>query len=579
MLGPLKPYLGLLNRYRGTLYLGIFLGAVAGIASGAGVPFFIQKVFRTVFEDQQSGYSLGYLIGVAALLPAVFMVRGLAGYYNQYLMSACGIKVLLDVRRAVFDRLQRLPLKWFEDRHSGDLLARIVGDTSQMNYALMTLANEGVQNAFQVVGGIGALVFLSFQKKDIAFILLLLSMAPLIMWPVKRIGDHLKYRGRQLQASLGGVSESLSENLRASVEVRAFNLQDRERAAFEKQLDAAKHAELKVTKYDKLTQPLMEIIAVALVSAAFVYAYRAGIGYEDFAAMGVALYFAMDSVRRLIRAWNIVQRSQGAFERVDAIMNAEAEIEAPRDPVRMDRIEGRIAFAGVHFAYDEDPVFRGLNVDLAAGTVCGLVGPSGAGKSTFAKLVPRFYDVSAGEVTIDGVDVRRIELPVLRSAIAYVPQNPVLFSDTVMNNILLGRAGATREEAMQAARAANAHDFIEQLPLGYDTPVGENATRLSGGQRQRLALARAFLKDAPILILDEATSALDSESEARIQEALERLVKGRTVLIIAHRFSTLKLCDRVLVFEAGRIVASGRHDEVLADSPLYQQLHARQALA
>jgi subfamily B ATP-binding cassette protein MsbA len=173
-------------------------------------------------------------------------------------------------------------------------------------------------------------------------------------------------------------------------------------------------------------------------------------------------------------------------------------------------------------------------------------------------------------VTIDGVDVRRIELPVLRSAIAYVPQNPVLFSDTVMNNILLGRAGATREEAMQAARAANAHDFIEQLPLGYDTPVGENATRLSGGQRQRLALARAFLKDAPILILDEATSALDSESEARIQEALERLVKGRTVLIIAHRFSTLKLCDRVLVFEAGRIVASGRHDEVLADSPLYQ---------
>lgn len=579
MLGPLDNYLPFLRPYTKRIIVGMLLGAVAGITSGLGVPFFIQKVFKTIFENHSGQYSLWYLIGVAALLPAAFVVRGITGYMNQFIISVVGLRMLQDVRAKVFDKLQRLPLRWFEQRHTGDLLSRIVGDTTQMNQALMNLGNDGVQYIFQSIGGVAALVILSIRDRESMFIIMLIAMTPLMTWPVRLIGKHLKYRGREVQNALGGMSEALTENLHGSVEVRAFNLQERERGIFLVRLNQFLRASIKLTKYDKMTQPLMEIIAVTLVSASFVYAYRAGIGFDVFAAMGVAIYFSVDSFKRMVRAWNVVQRSLGAFERVDQIMSAPDDLEGSGGSVKLENAKGAVTFRDVHFAYGEEPTLQGVNLDIAPGTVCGLVGPSGAGKSTFVKLLPRFYDVNAGAVLVDGHDVRELDLPGLRETIAYVPQNPVLFNDTVMNNILLGRAGATPEEAIEAAKAANAHEFITtRLEKGYDTIVGENAGRLSGGQRQRLALARAFLKNAPILILDEATSALDSESEAHIHNALERLVQGRTVFIVAHRFSTLKLCDRVLVFDRGKVVASGKPEELMQSSDLYRQLHELQNL-
>ncbi len=579
MSGPLKNFLPFLKPYMRRILLGMLLGCIAGGASGLGVPFFIQKVFKTIFDSQNTAYSLPYLIGIAACLPGIFLLRGVTGYYNQFIITVVGIRMLQDVRAKVFDKMQRLPLKWYEQRHTGDLLSRIVGDTTQMSQALLSMGNDGVQYVFQSIGGIIYLVILSVQNSEAMFILLLMAMTPLMTWPVRWIGKQLKKRGREVQDALGGMSEALTENLHGSVEVRAFNLQDRERSLFRAKLDQFLHASIKLTRYDKLPQPLMEIIAVSLLSVSFVYAYRAGIGFDVFSGMGAALYFTVDSFKRMVRAWNQVQRSQGAFERVEQIMSAPDDVEGTPGGLKLEKAAGAVAMREVGFAYGEEPTLRGICVDIAPGTVCGLVGPSGAGKSTFVKLLPRFYDVNSGTVLVDGHDVRGLDLASLRSQIAYVPQSPVLFNDTVLNNILLGRPGATREEAIDAARAANADEFIRtRLPQGYDTIVGENAGRLSGGQRQRLALARAFLRDAPILILDEATSALDSESEAHIHNALERLVKGRTVFIVAHRFSTLKLCDRVLVFDRGSIVADGKPDELMKSSGLYRQLHSLQTL-
>lgn len=576
MLDSLRKYWPLLKPQRGLLITGILLGAVAGWAGGFGAPFFIEKVFKTIFEDQERNYALSYLIGVASLLPLVFVMRGAASYGSQYISSLVGMRVLEKVRGQVFDKIQALPLAWFERRHSGDLLSRIVADTTQVQQALMVMASEGVLQPFQIVAGLSALIYFSIQQSEILFILLLVAMAPLMAWPVRLIGKHLKVRGRQVQEALGSVAESLSENLRGVMEVRAFNLQQREKEGFQKRLDAFLVSSMKVVKYEKLSQPLMEVLAVTLVSISFVYAYRAGISFSVFVAMAMALYFTVDSIKRLVRVLNVVQRSQGALERVEQILDEPESIMAPEKPAFLSKVQGRISFRGVHFSYGGEPLFRGIDCEIEPGSVCALVGPSGAGKSTFAKLPLRFYDVDSGSVSIDGIDVRQLDLNNLRSAIALAPQAPVLFNDTVLNNILIGRAGASREEVINAAKAAQAHDFIEQLDNGYDTQVGENAVRLSGGQRQRLALARAFLKNAPILILDEATSALDSESEARIQEALEKLVKGRTVLMIAHRFSTLKLCDRILVFDQGQIVASGPHEELIRSSELYHQLYQRQ---
>lgn len=580
MKGPLKPYLVFLKPYTRKILLGILLGSIAGAASGLGIPFFIEKVFKTIFNNQDVDYSLLYLIGVAACLPAVFLVRGVAGYGNQYTITVVGLRMLQDVRAKVFNKMQSLPLKWFEQRHTGDVLARVVGDTTQMNQALLSLGNDGVQYVFQSIGGIVYLILLSVQNKDSVFILLLIAMTPLMTWPVRRIGKHLKRRGRQVQDSLGDMSEALTENLHGSVEIRAFNLQEHERTRFQKRLDEFLLWSIKLTKYEKLPQPLMEIIAVTLISISFVYAYRAGIGFDVFSGMGTALYFTVDSFKRMVRAWNQVQRSQGAFERVEQIMNAPDAMEENEAGLVLDTVQGTVELKSVNFAYGDEPTLNDITVEIRPGTVCGLVGPSGAGKSTFVKLLPRFYDVGSGSVCVDGHDVRELNLASLREHIAYVPQSPVLFNDTVLNNILLGRPGATKEEAIEAAKAANADEFIRtRLEKGYDTIVGENAGRLSGGQRQRIALARAFLRNAPILILDEATSALDSESEAHIHNALERLVKGRTVFIVAHRFSTLKLCDKVLVFDRGQIAASGTAEELMQSSDLYRQLHQLQALS
>jgi len=357
--------------------------------------------------------------------------------------------------------------------------------------------------------------------------------------------------------------------------VRSFNLQEREKARFMDKLQSYNYFAMKMAKYYHLTQPFMELLAVIMVSLAFLYSYQKGIGFSAFAAMGAALYFTIDALKRLARMLNGLQKASGSFERVETVLAEQETVRDQIQPVIIEKPVGNLRFEQVRFSYGDsveapDLVIGELEIPL--GTTCALVGPSGAGKSTFAKLVQRFYDPQSGHILFDGVDIRTLKKEQLRQCIAFVPQAPVLFNGTVRDNILMARPGASEEEVIEAARKAYAEEFILSLPDGYDAIVGENAVRLSGGQRQRLALARAFLKDAPILILDEATSALDSESEERIQQALASLPSNRTLLIIAHRFATIRMAGRILLFDKGRIRCQGDFQTLLQDD-LFRRLY------
>lgn len=572
-----------LRAHQRILWAGLLAGLLAGVASGAAVPYFMEIVYGRLFNARAEGHSALYVILVASLLPAVFLLRGVASYANQYLMTRCGLEVLRALRQRIFDKIQRLPMAWFERQRSGDLIARLVGDTQQIQNAIMTVAREGVVAPFVILSGIAYLISLSIRESEAAFLLLLLLLAPLIILPVRLIGRHLKHRGRQVQGALGETTHALQENLRGVMEVRAFNLEERQSQRFAAALDSHFHAFMKMTKYDKLTQPIMELEAVIVVAIAFVYAYYQNLEFGVFLALGLALYFTTDSVKRLLRVLNEVQKSQGAAERLDSIQSEPEDRDpagAPDEPGAQDwpgRVEGQVVFEQVTFGYAAEPVFRGLDRRIEAGTFCALVGPSGSGKSTFVKLLARFYEPSEGVIRIDGVPVNQVSVQQLRDQIAIVPQAPVLFDATVAENIALARPDASPDEIRAAAKAAYADEFIRELPQQYDAPVGENAIRLSGGQRQRIALARAFLKNAPILILDEATSALDAESESRIQEALLANARGRTVFVIAHRFSTIQNADRILLFEHGAITGDGSLDELMSH-PTFKRLYEQQML-
>jgi subfamily B ATP-binding cassette protein MsbA len=357
-------------------------------------------------------------------------------------------------------------------------------------------------------------------------------------------------------------------------------LEDMEVGRFRDLSRAMLTAQMKVVKYAQALAPSIEIISSIGMSITLVYAYRMHIPLESFLAIIAALVVCYDPVKKLGALSNEIRRGEVSLERLEEVLNEPVEIADPEHPVPVDRLSGDIAFSDVTFAYKKgESVLRDISIRIPTGTVCALVGPSGAGKSTFASLVPRFHDVGSGRISIDGIDVRDMRLADLRRNIAIVSQEPVLFNDTIYNNLLFGRLGATRDEVERAARDAFAHDFILSLPNGYETMVGERGSNLSGGQKQRVALARAFLRQAPILILDEATSALDSESEAFVQRALKKLMTGKTVLIIAHRFSTIRDASMILVFQEARIVAHGSHMALYESNALYKSLYDRQQTA
>jgi len=573
-------YAGAVGPHKGKLAIAMALGAVAGAVSGFGVPYFIKEVFANFFEAGAERLGTMEQLMVALALPGIFVVRGVAAFFNQYLLHGIGQDFTRRVRCRVFGHLQALPVPFFERRASGDLLTGLVADTQQIQMTLGIVAREVFLQPFVILAGLSYLIFLSWREEDVAFMLMLLVVVPFMLVPLRYVARHLRHRSRQLAEGFRELTELITENLRGVAEVRAFNRQQAEQERFEARNEGYVQTAMKVMKYYLLPQPAMEVMGVTVVSMGFLYAYREDLGLGTFISLAGALYFTLDGVKRMTRLLNEVQRTEGSYARLQAILEEPLAPAGEGLPARQVSA-GRISARGLQFKYPQgtSAALHGIDFDLDPGTVCAVVGPSGAGKSTLIKLLLRFHDPSGGALCVDGVEIRDWRPLDLRAGLAMVAQTPVLFDSTVADNLRWGRSDADDAAVEAAARAALAHDFIMALPEGYATRLGENGVRLSGGQRQRLALARAFLRDAPILLLDEATSALDSESEALVQQALERLVKGRTVVIIAHRLTSISLAQRVLVLEGGRLTGDGTPEEVRRSNPFFAHLCASQGLS
>lgn len=574
-----RPYFRYLLANRQSFAAAVFYGLIFGAASGLGLPAIVNYAFPPIFDQSNGGLPLATVIQISASIPLLFLLRAVSGYLNSYYVALTGTRVLEAIRLEYFRKLQLLPLSFVQNRRTGDLISRGLADTAQLQTTLTVLANDGVKQPMALIGALGFLVWQAFVTEGVGLVLLGVATVPLLVLPIRYVGRKIVKRAEHMQAQLGGVTSHFSENLAAAREVRAFSLEEREAARFGAATNSLVLAQMRIVKYAQALTPAIEFLSAIGITATMVFAYGGGVKLETFMAIVTALYMAYEPVKKLGAINNELKRGEASLDRLEYVLHEPVAIADPAAPVAVSRLRGDLAFEDVSFSYGDSPALSQVTARIPAGTVCALVGPSGAGKTTFANLVPRFYEVAAGRVTIDGIDVRAMRLADLRRNIALVSQEPVLFNDTIFNNLALGREGATRDEVIAAAKAAHAHEFIEQLDggLGYETVVGERGSRLSGGQRQRIAIARAFLRNAPILILDEATSALDSDSEAAVQDALRHLVVGKTVLIIAHRFSTIRDASMILVFDHGRVIAQGDHAALYAGNALYKSLYDRQA--
>ncbi|HTL68112.1 MAG TPA: ABC transporter ATP-binding protein [Lacunisphaera sp.] len=577
MLRRFRPYLRYLKANRGSLATAVFYGLIFGATSGAGIPVLVKYVFPPIFDHSGPPLGRGVVWLIAGSVPVLFLLRAVSGFLNSYYVQLTGVRILESVRLDYFRKLQFLPLSYLQRKASGDLVSRGLADTAQLQFTLSLMANDGVKQPMQLLGALGFLVWQAFSTDGALLVLVCLAVVPLTVLPVHYVGKKIVKRAAQMQSQLGDVSSHFVENIAAAREVRAFGLEQREIDRFGRATRGLVIAQMKIVKYAQALTPAIELLSAVGVAVTLVFAYQAGVRWDTFFAIIMALYLCYEPIKKIGYLNSEINRGLASLDRLEHVLHEPESIADPAVPAVVDRLRGEIAFNGVTFAYGDTPALRDITVTIPAGTVCALVGPSGAGKSTFANLVPRFFEVAAGGVGIDGIDVRAMRIADLRRNIALVSQEPVLFNDTIYQNLALGASNPSHDSILAAAKSAHAHEFITQLPQGYETLVGERGSLLSGGQKQRIAIARAFLRAAPILILDEATSALDSDSEAAVQDALRHLVVGKTVLIIAHRFSTIRDASMILVFDQGRIVAQGDHASLYAGNALYKSLYDRQS--
>lgn len=596
------PYYKLLKPVGGYFAIAIIFGLIAGAASGAGLPLLVSEVFPLIFRSSETGVTaevpqwllsiVGFfgidvptpnqlLLASCLSLPAIFIIRGVAGYINTYYTNYTGLHVLEELRILTFDKLQRLPLSFHKKHKGGDILSRVMGDTNVIQTILVKVSSRLIIQPVTLIAAISALIILAVKNQGVLIILGAMISIPLCVFPIRYLGKKLLIKARLTQAKGGDMTATVSENLASQQEVRAYSMEDSQVDKFRVDSTELRRLQLNAVKYQYLISPSVEVMSVFGICLAIYLGAQRGLTLDVFAPMIMAMYFAYEPVKKLGAVSASLRKAEASLERLEHILLAEDSMPEPLNPKTLKNVQGHVKFDKIDFSYDKDTVLRSVDVEFSAGEVVALVGPSGAGKSTFISLIPRFYEVNCGKVTVDGVDVRDVSKRNLRDNIALVSQHPLLFRGTLAENIRIGRPGATDAQVIEAAKHANAHDFILSFPDGYDNLVGERGEGLSGGQKQRIAIARAFLKDSPILILDEATSALDTESESQIQAALKKLSKGRTTFIIAHRFSSIRDAKRILVFDkyddGGRIVGDGSHTELYETCNLYKDLYDKQA--
>lgn len=531
-------------------------------------------LLKPVLDEALSGSNPDLVYLMPLLVIALYLVKGVAYFGQAYLMGYIGQHVIFDLRNLLYRRLTSQSLAFFSHRKTGELLARLSYDVTLVQAAVSTAVTALMRDAISIVFLAGVIFY-----QDWRLALFAMLVFPAVIYPIARFGKKMRRATMDGQASMGELTSLLEETVSGIRVVKAFGMEQYEQGRFSKFTgDFLKH-QLRIFRVHALSFPIMELLAgfgiagILLYGGMQVAAGKTTAGtLVSFLAAAIMLY---EPVKRLSRANNDIQQGLAAAERIFEVLDEPVAVLDAGHAIELPSFSQAICFEQVALQYpgSDRPVLKDVNFSVQAGEVVALVGRSGAGKTSLVNLVPRFLDATEGRVLIDGMDVRDLSQQSLRNHIALVTQEIILFNDTVLNNIAYGHDEIDRERVESIARAANAHEFIARLPQGYDTMVGERGTILSGGQRQRLSLARALLKDAPILILDEATSALDTESERLVQQAIDRLMQGRTVIVIAHRLSTIRHADRIIVLDNGRVMQTGRHDDLLADGGLYAELY------